>query len=165
MQKPFILENGCSNRIFYVQLTSTIWSKEVSDNPSSLKRKFTTSFQVVATPMPKETINYIPKFIAAKLIGNNPAKYGFTDIEWEKPLEFETVKVDRPVNLKQMAAKLNFDYDDLKQMLNEHFFCTSDADVSNVKKVTKESEVVATTTSGEDILEDETVKNLLAGLD
>ncbi len=66
--------------------------------------------------LPKETINYIPKFIAAKLIGNNPAKYGFTDIEWEKPLEFETIKVDRPVNLKQMAAKLNFDYDDLKQM-------------------------------------------------
>jgi hypothetical protein len=56
-------------------------------------------------------------------------------------------------------------YDDLKQMLNEHFFCTSDADISNVKKATKESEVVATTTSGEDILEDETVKNLLAGLD
>ena len=65
---------------------------------------------------PKETINYIPKFIAAKLIGNNPAKYGFTDIEWEKPLEFETIKVDRAVNLRQMANKLNFDYDDLKQM-------------------------------------------------
>jgi len=56
-------------------------------------------------------------------------------------------------------------YDELKQMLNEHFFCTSDADISNTKKAVKESEVVATTTSGEDILEDETVKNLLAGLD
>jgi membrane-bound lytic murein transglycosylase D len=65
---------------------------------------------------PRETINYIPKFIAAKMIGNDPQKYGFTDIEWEKPLEFETIKVDRPVNLKQMAAKMNFDYDDLKQM-------------------------------------------------
>ena len=56
-------------------------------------------------------------------------------------------------------------YDELKQMLNEHFFCTSDADISNTKKAVTESEVVATTTSGEDILEDETVKNLLAGLD
>jgi membrane-bound lytic murein transglycosylase D len=66
--------------------------------------------------LPSETINYIPKFIAAKMIGNDPQKYGFTDIEWEKPLEFETIKVNRAVNLKQMAAKMNFDYDDLKQM-------------------------------------------------
>jgi membrane-bound lytic murein transglycosylase D len=65
---------------------------------------------------PKETINYIPKFIAAKLIGNNPEKYGFTEIEWLTPIEFEHVKVDRPVNLKAMAAKMDIDYDDLKQL-------------------------------------------------
>lgn len=65
---------------------------------------------------PKETINYIPKFIAAKMIGHDPAKYGFKDLEYEKPLEFELVRVDKPVNLRQMASKMNFDYDDLKFM-------------------------------------------------
>lgn len=65
---------------------------------------------------PKETINYIPKFIAAKLIGNNPEKYGFTEIDYMTPIEFEHITVNRPVNLKQMADKMAMDYDDLKQL-------------------------------------------------
>ncbi len=65
---------------------------------------------------PKETINYIPKFIAAKLIGNNPEKYGFTELDYLTPIEFDHITVNRPVNLKQMAAKMGMDYDDLKQL-------------------------------------------------
>jgi membrane-bound lytic murein transglycosylase D len=69
---------------------------------------------------PKETINYIPKFIAAKMIGNNPEKYGFTNVDYLPPVEFEHVQVSKPVNLKQMAQLMNMDYDDLKQ-LNPRF--------------------------------------------
>lgn len=65
---------------------------------------------------PSETINYIPKFIAAKLIGNDPAKYGFTDIEYLTPIEFEHVQLSRAVNLKTMAQGMGLDYDDLKQL-------------------------------------------------
>lgn len=65
---------------------------------------------------PKETVNYIPKFIAAKLIGNNPEKYGFTEIEYMTPIEFEHVTLTKPVNLKTMAAKMGIEYDDLKQL-------------------------------------------------
>lgn len=65
---------------------------------------------------PRETINYIPKFIAAKLIGNNPEKYGFVDLDYMTPIEFEHIKVDKPVNLKAMAEKMGMDYDDLKQL-------------------------------------------------
>jgi membrane-bound lytic murein transglycosylase D len=63
---------------------------------------------------PKETINYVPKYIAARLIGNNPEKYGFTNIDYEKPIEFDIIKVEHPVNLKQMAEKMGVEYDDLK---------------------------------------------------
>lgn len=69
---------------------------------------------------PKETINYIPKFIAAKMIGNNPEKYGFTEIEYMTPIEFDHIKVTTPVNLKIMAAKMGLEYDDMK-MLNPKF--------------------------------------------
>ena len=65
---------------------------------------------------PKETINYIPKFIAAKMIAKNPEKYGFTSIEYEKPVEFEMIKVDKPLNMKLMAAKMGLDYDDFRQL-------------------------------------------------
>lgn len=66
--------------------------------------------------LPKETVNYIPKFIAAKLIGNDPAKYGFTEIDYMTPIEFEHITVDKPVNLKMMAEKMDMEYDDLKQL-------------------------------------------------
>lgn len=69
---------------------------------------------------PKETVNYVPKFIAAKIIGNNPEKYGFTEIEYMTPIEFEHIKVAGAVNLKQMAAKMGLEYDDMK-MLNPKF--------------------------------------------
>lgn len=65
---------------------------------------------------PKETINYVPKFIAAKLIGRNPEKYGFTEIDYEKPLEFETLRVAEPVNLRKMSEVLGLEYEDLKAL-------------------------------------------------
>ncbi|GIL16294.1 MAG: hypothetical protein BroJett040_00450 [Oligoflexia bacterium] len=65
---------------------------------------------------PKETINYIPKYIAAKIIGKKPEAYGFTNVDYEQPIEFELIKVDKPVNLRQMAERMGYDYDDLKQL-------------------------------------------------
>lgn len=65
---------------------------------------------------PKETINYVPKFIAAKMIGNNPEKFGFTNVDYLTPIEFEHIEVKNAVNLKTMAANMGMDYDDLKQL-------------------------------------------------
>ncbi len=81
-------------------------------------RHYTRDFWELARKkrFPKETINYIPKFIAAKLIGNDPAKYGFTDIDYMSPLEFELITVNKPVNLRQMAERMEMEYDDLKQL-------------------------------------------------
>lgn len=66
--------------------------------------------------LPKETMNYVPKFIAAKLIGNNPEKYGFTEVDYEKPIEFELIRVENPVNLRVMAEKMGMDYEEFKQI-------------------------------------------------
>ncbi len=83
-----------------------------------IMRAMTRDFWVLAQKrrLPKETINYIPKYIAAKLIGNDPAKYGFTEIDYMTPIEFEHITVEKPVNLKIMAEKMDMEYDDLKQL-------------------------------------------------
>lgn len=70
--------------------------------------------------LPRETINYVPKYVAAKLIGRNPEKYGFYEIEYEPAIEFEMIRVANNVNLRQMAGLMNMEYSDLK-MLNPKF--------------------------------------------
>ncbi len=66
--------------------------------------------------LPKETINYVPKFLAARLIANKPEAYGFTDIPYEPPIEFETVSFQQSINMKLLAEKMNVDYAELKRL-------------------------------------------------
>lgn len=51
----------------------------------------------------RETKDYVPKLIAAALIGRNPAEYGFTDIEAEPPFEADTLVVKGMTGLDVIA--------------------------------------------------------------
>lgn len=69
---------------------------------------------------PAETKNYVPKFIAAAMIGKNPAKYGFTELEFQDPLSYDTVALQSPISLSKLASNLSVDVDEL-QLLNPKF--------------------------------------------
>ncbi len=59
--------------------------------------------------LPYETARFVPRFIAAQLIINNPAKYGFTLPTPYPPLAFETVKVNRPAKLSALSSAMGLD--------------------------------------------------------
>lgn len=66
--------------------------------------------------LPKETINYVPKFLAARMIAKEPEKYGFTDIDYQEPLAWDDVILSQPVDLKKLAEAMKVDYVDLKDL-------------------------------------------------
>ncbi|MFH1335916.1 MAG: LysM peptidoglycan-binding domain-containing protein [Candidatus Zixiibacteriota bacterium] len=55
--------------------------------------------------MKKQTMDYVPLFMAATVIAKDPERYGF-DIEYDEPLQFEEVKINQPLDLKKVARAL-----------------------------------------------------------
>ncbi|MBC7752894.1 MAG: LysM peptidoglycan-binding domain-containing protein [Moraxellaceae bacterium] len=66
--------------------------------------------------LPAETDNYVPKYVAAKLIAKNPDKYGFDGIDYMTPIEFDHIKFDKPMNLRVLSEKMNVNYEDFKDL-------------------------------------------------
>lgn len=64
--------------------------------------------------LPRETMDYVPKFLAAAIIGHNPAKFGFT-IEKEGNLpDLVQVAVPTPVHLNSVASAIDLSPEELK---------------------------------------------------
>lgn len=80
------------------------------------KTGLTDFWQLAASGILKpQTVNYVPAVIAATLISKNPSHYGF-DVEYEKPLEYETVLLDRPVLLRHLTASERVSVEDLQKL-------------------------------------------------
>lgn len=70
--------------------------------------------------LPKETVNYIPKYLAARMIAKNPERYGFKDLEYLEPLSYSEVVASQTVNLKTLAQEMGVDYEEIR-MLNPQY--------------------------------------------
>ncbi|MGH7615578.1 MAG: LysM peptidoglycan-binding domain-containing protein [Gemmatimonadales bacterium] len=51
----------------------------------------------------RETRDYVPKLIAAALVAKQPARYGFTDLQYLPPLQFDEVRVPDATGLDVIA--------------------------------------------------------------
>lgn len=58
---------------------------------------------VDAGAFPEETDNYVPKLIAAAIIGHHPERYGFTDIAYQPRLDYDAVEVAPGVGVDVLA--------------------------------------------------------------
>lgn len=67
-----------------------------------------------------ETDNYVPKIMAAAIIGHNPELYGFTDIDFQPRLARDTVRISEGMfGLDVLAEAAGVSVDELRDM-NPH---------------------------------------------
>ena len=57
----------------------------------------------------QETRNFVPKFVAIALIATNPKKYGFTNLHYEEPLEFDEVEAEGLLKIDTAAEMVEAD--------------------------------------------------------
>lgn len=66
--------------------------------------------------LPRETRNFVPRFLAAATIGMNPEAYGFGDVEMDGPLFFDEVEVPDATSLDVVARAAGVDQRTIESM-------------------------------------------------
>ncbi len=66
--------------------------------------------------LPKETRNYVPIIVAVTIMAKNPAQYGLDSIVKDKPVPYDTVKIDYPIDLRLVAECVDASAEDLSDL-------------------------------------------------
>ena len=75
--------------------------------------KYLDNFWDLYVMLPRETARFVPRFIAALLIIDDPEKYGFNLSQPYSPLKYETITISRPVKLSSLSISLGMKEDEL----------------------------------------------------
>jgi membrane-bound lytic murein transglycosylase D len=63
--------------------------------------------------LPRETRNYVPIIVAVTIMAKNPAQYGLDSVVKEKPVPYDTVKINYPIDLRLAAECVDATAEDL----------------------------------------------------
>jgi membrane-bound lytic murein transglycosylase D len=64
----------------------------------------------------RETKDYVPKLLGAAIIAKEPAKYGFADVAYLPPIEFDTVVIPSRTDLEVVARAIGVPHEDIREL-------------------------------------------------
>jgi len=64
----------------------------------------------------RETKDYVPRLLAAAIIAKDPARYGFADVAYLPPIEFDTVMIPTRTDLELVAKICNVSYQTIREL-------------------------------------------------
>lgn len=85
----------------------------------AMRRAGSSDFWALRPYLPKETRNYVPQYIAVTLIASQPEKYGFTNIQYEKPHEYTVHRIKEAIDLNVLAKCAGISTELLREMNSE----------------------------------------------
>ncbi len=68
------------------------------------------------TILPAETARYVPRFLATLYIIKNPAKYGFTELTLDDPMQFDEITVTKQMKIRDIAEAISVAPDVLEEL-------------------------------------------------
>lgn len=85
---------------------------------SALMRHNTRNFWdlVQKRRLPKETQNYVPKFLAASIIAKDPKRFGFENIDYSPELKYDEIEIEQPISLLSFSKEIGLPYQEVKKM-------------------------------------------------
>ena len=66
--------------------------------------------------LPKETRNYVPIILAVTIMAKNPEQYDLESIVPDRPVSYDTVKINYPVDLRLVAECVDSNVDELQDL-------------------------------------------------
>jgi membrane-bound lytic murein transglycosylase D len=73
-------------------------------------------FMEVLEQLPRETRDFVPRFLAAATIGRDPEAYGFADVTQEPPARFDVVEIPDATSLDVVARAAQVDQEIVEEL-------------------------------------------------
>lgn len=82
----------------------------------ALRKSGKDDFWGIRRYLPRQTRNYVPQYIALCMVVMDPEAYGFSDIQYQSPYDYEVYKVPGAIDLEYLAKCANTDLETLRDM-------------------------------------------------